>query len=193
MKLPSIVYTAVVLLVTGCNKAPKNSLPDPVNIGATVTLAASGARQNPFTGKETEFQINADFTISGVILFRNASIDKQGSVVMVTVAVKNGANEPLILQRPDFSLITESGKVYSAGLRAGGPWIEETRDLGPDMAGTIMVAFKIPYDGLKETTCFAVGGTKLVRITDVNMPEPNGWLVCDKASLVKSTYSEFFQ
>jgi hypothetical protein len=183
---------AIVGILAGCGKPTSARTIEPVNIDTPATLTANGSRKNPFTGSVTEFNISAEFSVVGVMLFRASSVGREGSIIVVIASVKNGSKEPLILQRPDFTLITESGKAYNAAVRPGGPWVNGAKDLGPDMSDKLMVAFNIPFEGLKETSYFAVGGQKLVRVTGTNPSDTSGWVVCDEPRLVKQTYNEFF-
>lgn len=183
---------ALVGILLGCGKPASTLTIEPVDLDTPVTLVANGSRKNPFTGSVTDFNINAEFSVVGVMLFRSAAVAGQGSIVVVVASVTNTSKDPLILQRPDFTLTTESGKAYNAGVRPGGPWVGGANDLGPDMSDKLMVAFKIPFEGLKETAYFTVGGQKLVRITGTNASDTSDWVVIDEARLVKQTYNEFF-
>ena len=59
------------------------------------------------------------------------------------------------------------------------------------MSDTLIVGFRIPYDGLPETTYFALANVNFVEIKDDSSVQPDDWLICDSDYEVKQVYEEF--
>lgn len=108
MKLQSIIWIPLAILLTGCGG--KNH--EPVGIGQTATFTADGVSENLFSGKKTKVHMDADLTVDAVMQVRNAGVNDQACLLLVLARIKNNSKEPLSLRGRDFTLHTKSGKVY---------------------------------------------------------------------------------
>ncbi len=91
MKLRSIVWIPLAMLLTGCGGKKQ----EPVGIGQTATFTADGVSENLFSGKKTKVQMDADLTVDAVMQVRNASVDDQACLLLVLARIKNNSKEPL--------------------------------------------------------------------------------------------------
>lgn len=177
---------------------------EPVNIGVTVTVTADAIETNPFSGKQTASKIRASVMVEAVMLVRNRDVDSQAGLLLVLARVKNTAKDSLTLGASSFKLRTRSGKTYDGhdqnwsgtdkfplALRTGRSWSRALNGLGPDMTETLLVAFRIPAQGLDEAAYFSLGDLQLVRLKEDGAKVPGNWLLCEEAYDVRRVYGQF--
>jgi len=177
---------------------------EPVNIGVTVTVTADAVETNPFSGKQTASKFRADVMVEAVMLVRNRDVDSQAGLLLVLARVKNTAKDSLTLGATSFKLQTRSEKTYDGhdqnwsgtdkfppALRSGRLWSRALNGLGPDMTETLLVAFRIPAQGLDEAAYLSLGDLKLVRLKEDGVKVPGNWLLCEEAYDVGRVYSQF--